>query len=286
MARIAVMKVWNVELGLAVHVRAPNGKYVVIDLGASKDVSPVKELSKQSGLCVHYLVLTHPHKDHFDDILNVHLIKPIVLSRVHNFSEAEIMNGAGDEKEKFQAYCDFVKKYNEDVDKNHENSPRNGRPLGGLIATTFQASHCDKNNINNFSKVVVLELGKVKIVVCGDPEREALSELLANKVFRNKIQDSAILVAPHHGRESSYLEEFVDLVNPRLTIVSDTTKCDTSAVEAYGKKSSGYDVWNTLSKVKEKRNCLTTRKDGNIEVVFGDSDDAQYIGTLSVKCHC
>lgn len=286
MARTAVMKVWNVELGLAVHVKAPNGKYVVVDLGASKDVSPVKELHKHNGSCVHFMVLTHPHKDHFDDILNVHLIKPTVLSRVHDFSEAEIMSGAGDEKEKFQAYCRFIQQYTNDVDENHENSPRNGRPLGGLIATTFQAFHCDKANINNFSKVVVLELGKAKIVVCGDPEKEALSELLNNKIFRNKVKDSWVLIAPHHGRESSYLDEFVDLAKPLITIISDTTKCDTSAAEAYGRKSSGYDVHNLLSKTKERRNCLTTRKDGNIEVVFGESDDPQYIGTLVVKTHC
>ena len=36
MAKTAIMKVWNVELGLAVHIKAPNGKYVVIDLGSTQ----------------------------------------------------------------------------------------------------------------------------------------------------------------------------------------------------------------------------------------------------------
>ena len=33
MAKQAVMTVYNVQLGLAVHVKAPNGKYNIIDLG-------------------------------------------------------------------------------------------------------------------------------------------------------------------------------------------------------------------------------------------------------------
>ena len=33
MARLATMTVWDVQLGLAIHVKAPNGKYIVIDLG-------------------------------------------------------------------------------------------------------------------------------------------------------------------------------------------------------------------------------------------------------------
>ena len=28
MAKTAIMKVWNVELGLAVHIKAPNGMWV------------------------------------------------------------------------------------------------------------------------------------------------------------------------------------------------------------------------------------------------------------------
>jgi len=30
MAKQAVMKVWDVQLGLAIHIKAPNGKYLVI----------------------------------------------------------------------------------------------------------------------------------------------------------------------------------------------------------------------------------------------------------------
>ena len=35
MAKQAVMTVYNVQLGLAVHVKAPNGKYIIIDFPAN-----------------------------------------------------------------------------------------------------------------------------------------------------------------------------------------------------------------------------------------------------------
>ena len=44
MAKTAVMKVWDVELGLAIHIAAPNGKYIVIDLGSKAGVSPLRSL--------------------------------------------------------------------------------------------------------------------------------------------------------------------------------------------------------------------------------------------------
>ena len=44
MAEDAVMTVWNVELGLAVHIKTPNNKYIVVDLGSNQDFSPLKKL--------------------------------------------------------------------------------------------------------------------------------------------------------------------------------------------------------------------------------------------------
>ena len=49
--------------------------------------------------------------------------------------------------------------------------------------------------------------------------------MLQNNIqLRQSIKDSTILVAPHHGRDGEYCEEFVSAVNPRLTVFSDGTK--------------------------------------------------------------
>lgn len=90
MAKTAIMKVWNVDLGLAVHIKAPNGKYIVIDLGSTKGLSPISYLH---GKNVGYMVITHPHHDHFSDILNIGNARPTVLYRCHDYTRGELMTG-------------------------------------------------------------------------------------------------------------------------------------------------------------------------------------------------
>ena len=47
--------------------------------------------------------------------------------------------------------------------------------------------------------------------------------------FWNKIEDVDILLAPHHGRDSSYNNDFINHVNPYLTIISDKKGVENSA---------------------------------------------------------
>lgn len=123
------------------------------------------------------------------------------------------------------------------------------------------------------------------MVVCGDNEKESFEILMKRTDFKEAVKDAWVLVAPHHGRESGYYEEFVDLVKPDITIISDKSGTDTSASQKYTNKSKGYTVNNKLTGEKEDRHCLTTRKDGNIEVIFGETDSLGYIGTLQINTH-
>lgn len=95
--------------------------------------------------------------------------------------------------------------------------------------------------------------------------------------FRTAVQNADVLVAPHHGRESAYHSDFVSLVNPSITIISDTAKTDASAVEKYSDMSSGWKVDG------ETRYCLTTRNDGNITVEFGERDYPSYSRFLYIS---
>lgn len=279
MARTATMKIWDVELGLAVHIKAPNGKYIVIDLGSKSGVSPLKSLRWEN---VGYMVITHPHFDHFSDIENISYASPDVLWRCKAFTREELLSEAKQwNKDKVTQYCDFVERYNGTL--TNEKDPSTETPFGGLTATVFQTSLCNKSNKNNFSAIVVLQLGNAKVVVCGDNEKESFEHLMLKSDFKETIQDSWVLVAPHHGRESGFYKEFVELVNPDITIVSDASQVDTTASSRYSSYSKGYNVYNALTGESKKRYCLTTRTDGNIEVIFGESDNAQYIGTLRIE---
>ena len=282
MAKTAIMKVWNVELGLAIHIVAPNGKYIVVDLGSKSGVSPLRSLQYKS---VGYMVITHPHYDHFSDIQNIDYGYPQVLWRVTDYSRKELIESAREEeKNDFVKYCDFTESFTGTLTE--EEKPSSGNPFDGLSARVFSTSLCDKSNKNNFSAIVVFQLGNAKIVVCGDNEKASFDKLMAKDSFKEAVKNAYVLVAAHHGRESGYYEEFVSLVNPYLTIISDTSKGDTSVTEKYDNKTQGYPIYNNSNRKKETRKCLTTRNDGNIMIEFGETDDSRYGGTLSASINC
>lgn len=282
MAKTATMKVWDVDLGLAIHIEAPNGKYIVIDLGSKPGVSPLSSLRFKS---VGYMVITHPHHDHFSDISNIHYGYPSVLWRVKYYTREELLEGARDaEKEDFVKYCDFSESFIGTL--REEARPSSGIPFDGLTADVFATSLCDKSNKNNFSAIVVLKLGNAKVVVCGDNEGASFDILMKQDSFKEAVKDAYVLVAAHHGRESGYYDDFVKLVNPYITIISDTTKGTTSVTEKYTAKSRGYSVHNNSTGENSTRYCLTTRNDGNVKVIFGESDKPNHSGILSVYSNC
>ena len=275
MAKLATMTVWDVQLGLAIHVKAPNGKYIVIDLGTGTyNTSPLRKRMWDN---IAYMVITHPHLDHISDILNFDINAPKILCRPPLLTNEEVMEGVRQcDRAKFEKYCQINDRYNSPVKYDDENYTGNPNNYGGLEIQTFSTSLCDHSNFNNFSMITVFQFSGIKVVVCGDNEKDSFDKLMKESDFKNAVRSADVLVAPHHGRESAYHSEFVSLVNPRITIISDTTKSDASAVDKYTQRSRGWTVRG------EERKCLTTRNDGNITVEFGECDDPKYCGTLHI----
>jgi competence protein ComEC len=278
MARQATMTVWDVQLGLAIHVEAPNGKYIVIDLGTgtyeSGNSSPLRKRMRDN---IAYMVITHPHLDHISDILNFDINAPKILCRPPLLTNEEVMEGVRQcDRAKFEKYCQINDRYNSPVKYDDENYTGNPNNYGGLEIQTFSTSECDHDNFNNFSIITIFKISGIKVVVCGDNEKDSFDVLMRRSDFKDAVRWADVLVAPHHGRESAYHSDFVSLVNPRITIISDTTKSDASAVDKYAQKSRGWKVRG------EERKCLTTRNDGNITVEFGESADPNYYGTLHI----
>ena len=92
--------------------------------------------------------------------------------------------------------------------------------------------------------------------------------MLESYECKNAIKNADILLASHHGRESGYHNDFVSLVNPHITVVSDGRFGDTSATNRYSLKSRGWTVYKKDGS-SSKRYCLTTRQDGVIVATFG-----------------
>jgi len=289
MSGIVEMVFWDVQHGLATYIKTPNGRNVVIDLGtgdySGNDLgfSPLYTLRTARGVQqLDYLVITHPHLDHIDDINQLDFLPPRVFHRPRQLSNEEVLQGVRDQdKPKFTKYCQLNSNYIGSVNGTYDD-PANPANYGGLKMNFFIPTGCSHDNFNNHSVVTVLEYAGIKIVIPGDNEDCSFQELMDLQSFKDAIHEAHILLAPHHGRDTGFNNDFVSHINPLLTIVSDGARVDTSANARYSQKSQGLTVYKGNG-TSETRKCLTTNSDGEVTVLFGFNEDYTHKPFLHVR---
>lgn len=286
---------WDVQHGHATYIKTPNNRHIVIDLGigdySGKNTvfSPLLHLKNKYGVQqLDYVIITHPHLDHIDDILNFDTLKPKVLNRPKQITNEEVMKEEKDvitirnqDKPKFEKYCEINNRYNQPINGGTDD-PDNPDNLGAMKIVSFTPTTCPHNNFNNHSIVTVVEYANIKVVIPGDNEACSFDELMQRETFKTAIKNADILLAPHHGRETGFNNDFVNLVNPRLTVVSDGRFCDTSANGRYSQKSRGWTV-HKGNGTSSERKCLTTNSDGEVFIKFGYNDDMSRFLSVSIS---
>ena len=116
------------------------------------------------------------------------------------------------------------------------------------------------------STINVIDCFGAKIVSPGDIMEEGIEAIMSDNDNKELLRDADILVAPHHGRKSSYHKEFVDHIDPDLVIISDK-KDEGNNDNRYAKPADGVKVWNERSEEWDTgRKVLTTRNDGRIRI--------------------
>lgn len=262
---------WDVQHGSAAYIKTPGGKHIVQDLGSGSykksdpGFSPLLRLKEKYGIKkLDEVIITHPHKDHIDDIMNFDALCPRVINKPKNIEKTEIIKNTREEdRHIFEKYFKIERLYNTPVPpENDPNFPNNN---GGVKIETF-IPNLNYSNINNFSVVTVIKYENYKIILPGDNEPSSWNELLEKSEFKEAIRDADVLLASHHGRKSGFCEEIFKYFNPKLTIISDGRFCDTSATDRYSNVTQGFTVSHRKTGHNERRKCLTTRNDGVIVV--------------------
>jgi beta-lactamase superfamily II metal-dependent hydrolase len=262
------MVFWDVQHGHALYVKTAT-RHIVFDLGrgsykrSDKEFSPLSHIKNKYGVKqLDAVVITHPHSDHLDDIVNFNDLNPKVLVHPKHLEEEEIRKGnATTDKQCIDEYLDINKRYVYPV----YDDPFNPANNGGVTFQVFRPTKSSQSNLNNHSIVTVISCGSFKALIPGDNENPSWNELLDDDTFRAAIKNTSILLAPHHGRESGYSEALFEHISPYLTIISDGPETDTSARDRYSRKSKGWRVYSRNGESKERK-CLTTRNDGVIIV--------------------
>ena len=283
--------IWDVQHGNAAYIKSPNRKHIIVDVGLgsfennNENFSPIFHLYKNHSVKqIDYAILTHPHKDHIEDIFNLDKLSPKVMCLPKHLTRDDLISNetSKDDIIIFEKFIKMNARFCGKFIKNDTTNPDNPDNFGGLEIKTFSAKNCSTSNLNNQSIVCVFSYAKSKIVIPGDNESCSYQELMKSENFKNAIKNADVLLAPHHGRESGYNKEFLEMVSPSLTIISDSSKKDTSALYDYGKNSKGWKVHSRSGKPSEKRNTLSTYNDGHISIYSGYNSNGKDV-YLSVK---
>lgn len=275
-----IIKIWDVLQGLAVYINTPNNKHIVIDAGINeKGFKPIYHINKNHSVNkIDWAIVTHPHKDHIDEIDNLSALSPRVLSRPKHITR-EVFDWKkikeGDIK-LFKKYFELSERYSQLIDPS--NDPTSSINLGGVDIKTFVPKNCPLEDLNNQSLITIISYAGSKILIPGDNEPLSWKELIEQKDFVDAIRGTNILVAPHHGRQSGYCKELFKFITPQLIIISDGPEKPTNAVNDYSNNVSGdgYLVYKS-DESTERRKVLSTRKDGMIEIKAYSKEGVNYL---------
>ena len=275
-----VCTVFNVEHGLCVFVKSPNGYGLLIDCGSRSEFSPIKWIRKHynvntpgfqyyEGRQYAEMVVTHLHHDHFSDIgsFKDKNDKPKTLTRdkeTLKFLE-EKMNEAkekGDSKQidDIQKFLDFSNDYSQDVDKTPDWGFDSYERYQLPYSRAEKVSSGRENIINNRSYIVSVGYAGKKIMVPGDMEVDGWEEALGDTKLKSVLSETDFFVASHHGHKSGFTKKILDKSGkPDIFIIS-AKSGDQHIDSSYGDStnSNGYRLVGDTT----KSHSVSTRRNG------------------------
>ncbi|SMD36063.1 Metal-dependent hydrolase, beta-lactamase superfamily II [Reichenbachiella faecimaris] len=267
MQNVLTIICWDVQHGNALFIKTPGGHSILSDLGkgsySSRNTrfSPVNHiLTRSKPKHIDLLILTHPHKDHIEDILSLNrakvnrVILPVHLSK-KDYLNARIRSV---DKPIFEEYHRYSQRSKTTSKINFDE----------VKFSFFYPKEAGRSRLNDHSVVTVISHLNFRLVLMGDNESFSQKELLDNASFRKLTKNCDMLLAPHHGRRSGFVQSMIDHLNPQITIISDGTPRGTSVRNKYATGSRGIDA-RSRNGIRTIRRALSTNKDGVIKIEVG-----------------
>lgn len=260
------MKVYflNVGQGDAEYIELPNGKNVLIDGGPSKSSTSLlaQFMSWQNVTRIDYVVLTHPHSDHYKGLNWV----------FNNFSVGRFydtkMDNTGSKTD--NQLRDQVAVRNISVSYPSQGDALDWDPsvqVKVLNSCPAPVQSDDGNNVNNCSIVLKLSYQGSSVLLTGDAEAGVESAMVAR--FGTELKSDILKVA-HHGSDTASSAPFLAAVKPGAAYIS------------VGKNSYGLPTTVVTDRLKAAGiKVRRTDEVGTQEVVLGArTPDAQELAAL------
>ncbi len=203
----------DVGQGDSIFLQFPYGGNMLIDGGPGGKYDMGKRvvayLRRQGVRRINILLLTHPHEDHVGGLITVLRNLPVGLvldsGQTHtSYSYEEFLKLI---KEKRLPYR--IIKAGGEIKGFKEVKIIVLNPPSHLLEGTA-------SDLNNNSLLLKVTYGKMSLLLTGDIEREAEEGVLRYGSYLK----STLIKVPHHGSRTSSTPEFLDLVKPRIAVIS------------------------------------------------------------------
>jgi competence protein ComEC len=203
----------NVGQGDAVVVEFPGAKTLLIDAGGTATgefdtgeaiVGPY--LRSRKILKVDYLLVSHPRIDHYGGMASI----------VREFTPEEFWSGAAKGRtRRFEELDEIV-----DRSKVRRVSLTNEVPCRSIARVNLCFLYPPPDRNDDLSVVLQLQYGKARLLFAGDIDKRD-EQLLSQ---RPAVINSAVVKVPRHGSALASTPEFISAVQPRLAVVSGSTR--------------------------------------------------------------
>lgn len=270
--------IFNVEHGLSVFVRSPNGYGLLIDCGSRSTFSPLKwirgrynarnrDFKYYDGKQYAEMIVSHLHHDHFSDIGSFKNDKPKTLTRdkqTLKFLEEKINEAKvdGDDKkvDDIQKFLDFSDEYTEKVDANPDWGFDYFDRYQLPYSRAKKVKDSRENIINNRSFIIGVGYAGKKFMVPGDIEVDGWKEALKDKKCQSVLSDTNFFVASHHGHKSGFTRDILEHAGKPDIFVISAKSGDQHIDSSYGdsENSTGY----RLEGDRTKSHSVSTRRNG------------------------
>lgn len=209
-----VVTFFDVGQGDAAFIEIPGGNQILIDGGPSRQIlSKLGRALPFWDRSIDLLILTHPHADHLDGLLEV--LKRYKVDLV-------LESGVEHSIPEYQEWRELLK-----TKKNPVVIARFGQKINLGHGARLDIFHPFENftsasvkNVHDANIVSRLRYGRNSILFMGDAEKMIEYRLLFESLDSGShILNSDILKVGHHGSKTSSPEEFLQAVSPETAII-------------------------------------------------------------------
>jgi len=221
-----------IKSGDAILLTLPNGEHFLIDAGMPHLGEQLDGYLNDVGVDeLEYTAASHPHWDHIGGFLTLFQTREIgehFKVNTHNdtstYEDYKTMLESEDISSRYLEAGDELNLGDVEFEILYppEGTDKESIPPADEIST---------RKLNNLSLVMKVSYGDIEYLFTGDIYRGAERDMI--DMYGEEKLEADIVHAPHHGEDTSSTIEFIEAVNPDLTVISRDELASISVVNRY-----------------------------------------------------